>query len=70
MGWAVVPDPFLARPSSSFSSSIVSFFFNSRTIFFLFLASNGVEGGDAAGCCARGRLVLQGQVWQVVVDES
>ena len=38
--------------------------------FCLFFVSNGVEGGHAAGCCARGRLVLRGQVWQVVVDES
>ena len=56
VGWAVVPEPpFLSRPSSSF------FFCSSRSIFFsLFLVSNGVEGGYAAGCCARGLTCVAG----------
>ena len=54
MGRAVVPDPFLSRPSSSFSSSI---FFLDEQFFFSLSRKQWGEGGYAAGCCARGRLV-------------
>ena len=40
MGRAVVPDPFLSRPSSSFSSSI--FFFLDEQFFFFFSFSQAV----------------------------
>ena len=55
MGWAVVPDPFLSRPSSSFSSSIVFFF--SRTIFFFFLPLSREQWGGRWACR---RLLCQG----------
>ena len=57
VGWAVVPEPpFFSQPSSSF-------FFQQQVqfrFFFLFLVSNGVEGGYAAGCCARGLTCVAG----------
>ena len=59
VGWAVVPEPpFLSRPSSSFFFLLS----NSRSNFdfFFFLVSNGLEGGCAAGCCARGRTCVAG----------
>ena len=49
MGRAVVPDPFLPRPSSL--SSTIFFFFCSLS------RKQWGEGGYAAGCCARGLLV-------------
>ena len=57
VGWAVVPEPpFLSRPSSTFF-----FFCNSRSDFvFFFFPSNGMEGGYAAGCCARGLTCVAG----------
>ena len=55
VGWAVVPEPpFLSRPSST------HFFFYSRSDFDFFFSSNGVEGGHAAGCCARGLTCVAG----------